>query len=230
MVSYWIDLGLMEYQEALKVQRECVETRIKGACRQDLFLVTEHPPVFTLGSRGGLGSLLVDEAIIRGKGIGIIQTERGGDITFHGPGQLVVYPIFNLKENGLSVYSFIHKLEEVMIRTAGEYGVRASRDPRNRGVWVGNAKIGSIGIRVRRGFTFHGLALNVNLSLEPFNWINPCGLTGVSVSSMEKEGQRSVDLPRIKWTLYNTLCDVFRVDLMKTEITSVLTDYYATKN
>ncbi len=230
MVSYWIDLGLMEYREAHRLQIECVERRRTGACGHDLFLITEHPSVFTLGRRGGMASLTVDERVVRDEGVDIVQTERGGDITYHGPGQMVVYPIMDLWEAGISVTEFVHKLEEVMIRTAGDSGVLAERDPRNRGVWIGNNKIGSIGIRVRNGVTFHGLALNVNPSLLPFSWIKPCGLSGVGVTSLEKEKEEEITLPLIKWSLYNHLCSVFDVDLVKTDITMVLKSYHATRN
>ncbi len=230
MVSYWIDLGLMDYQEAHKIQVKCVENRISGVNTKDLFLITEHPSVFTLGSRGGLDSLTVDEQVIKDHGVDIVQTERGGDITYHGPGQIVVYPIIDLKKAKISITEYVRRLEEVMILAAGDCGVRPVRDPRNRGVWVGDNKLGSIGIRLRHGVSFHGLALNVNLSMEPFDWVHPCGLSGVGVTSLEKEAASEVDMPQIKWSLYHHLNTIFSVDLVKTEITTVLGDYHASKN
>ncbi len=230
MISYWIDLGLMNYREAHTLQQEVVDCRISGGCGQDMFLVTEHPSVYTLGRRGGMDSLIAGEETIREKGIDIVQTERGGDITYHGPGQMVVYPIMDLRKARISVTRFVNNLEEVMIRTAGGLGIRAERDPRNRGVWVGDNKLGSIGIRVRRGVTFHGLALNVNLSLLPFSWIQPCGLSGVGVTSIKRELGQEVDISQVKWSLYNQLSSVFNADLVKTDITTVLNPYHATQN
>ncbi len=230
MLSYWIDLGLMDYRKAHRLQQECVECRISGACGQDLFLVTEHPPVYTLGRRGSKKSLLVPEKVIEEEGITLVETERGGDITYHGPGQMVIYPILDLRKAKLSVTEFVYKLEEVMIRTAGDQGIRAVRDSRNRGIWVGNNKLGSIGIRVRRGVTFHGLALNVNLSLLPFSWIQPCGLSGVGVTSLESEKGTEVKISEVKWSLYNNISDVFAADIIKTDIETVLSPYHADKN
>ncbi len=230
MVSYWIDLGLMDYREVQRIQIECVERRKTGKCGHDLFLITEHPPVFTLGRGSGIKSLTVDERGIRDEGVDIVQTEREGDVTYHGPGQMVVYPIMDLRDAGISGSDFVHKLEDVMIRTAGDRGVLAERDPRNMGVWIGNDKIGSIGIHVRHGVTFHCMALNVNLSLLPFSWIQPSGLSGVGVTSLEREAGDEIKLPLTKWSLYNHLCYVFDVDLVKTDISMVLESYHATRN
>ncbi len=181
------DIGVMAYTMAHQMQLQCVERQMNGDDTEEQILITEHPPVYTLGKNGKLTSLIKSRAEIAGKGIEIVHTERGGDITYHGPGQLVVYPILNLRRRKLSVTGFIDILEQIMVNTAADFGVNATRDERNRGIWVGDNKIGSVGIRVRHGISFHGLALNVNLSLEPFSWIRPCGLVGVGVTSLEKE-------------------------------------------
>jgi lipoate-protein ligase B len=150
------------------LQLRLVEARIQGQMTQDILLLLEHPPVFTLGKRGGRENLLVSEDVLVQSGIPIVQIERGGNITFHGPGQLVVYPIVHLPSFGLGVVDMVERLEELMIRTCAAWDVSAGRNALNRGAWVGLKKIGSIGIAVRRGVSFHGLALNVNLDLKPF--------------------------------------------------------------
>lgn len=203
-----LDLGLMEYNRAHEFQLYCVEQRLRGK-RGDVFLFTEHPPVFTLGRQGRVDSLLKSRQDIQAQGVAIVPTERGGDITYHGPGQLVVYPILNLRHRKLVVAKFVDLLEETMIRTARDCKVHAVRDTRNRGIWVGNNKIGSIGIRVRHGVTFHGLALNVNLSLEPFTWIQPCGLKGVGVTSLKKECGREVNMEKVKQSMHTHIRTLF---------------------
>jgi len=124
---------------------------------------------------------------LRKKGMGLIKIERGGEVTYHGPGQIVCYPIVNLRKNHLGVADYVYLLEKIMLDVASRFGIAANRDPRNHGIWKGDRKIGSIGIAVRHGITYHGMALNVSLDLEPFSWINPCGLKNIQMSSMEKE-------------------------------------------
>lgn len=192
------DLGSMEYARAHALQLRCVENMLHGEDDCDQVLMVEHPPVYTLGRSGRIDSILRSREEICAAGIDIIQTERGGDITYHGPGQLVVYPIVNLRRRRLSVTDFVAMLEEIMLQSAGAIGVRATRDDRNRGIWAGDNKIGSIGIRIRHGISFHGLALNVSLSLEPFTWIQPCGLVGVGVSSLEHERGTAVPMATVK--------------------------------
>ena len=189
---HFVDLGRMPYPDAWELQRRLVEARSQGRIDTDVILFVEHPPVFTLGRRGGRENLLVSEEMLRQSGIPIVQVERGGNITYHGPGQLVVYPIVHLPGAGLGVVDLVDRLEEVMIRTCAAWGVAAGRNALNRGAWVGMKKIGSIGIAVRRGVSFHGLALNVSLDLAPFCWIQPCGLEGVGVTSMAREAGRPV--------------------------------------
>jgi len=209
MESYLIDLGRMDYSHAHQFQLDCVEYRLADRDRSDIFLVTEHPPVFTLGSRGGLEYLTVAREYAEKRGVSIVQTERGGNITYHGPGQLVAYPIINLRQAQLSITDYVSLLEEAMICCAGEFGVFPERDSRNRGIWIGNNKIGSIGIRVRHGVTFHGLALNVDLDFEHFGWIQPCGLTNVGVTSLVRETGRRIEFTKVKEQLISHLERLF---------------------
>jgi len=204
-----VDLGRMDYQDAHGFQLECVRWRLFEEDRPDIFLICEHPPVFTLGKRGGRGNLMVDEQFIKNRGVDIVQTERGGDITYHGPGQIVIYPIVHLRGSKLSVRTYVDMLEEVMISCAADFDILAGRDQRNRGIWVGDNKIGSIGIRVRHGVTFHGLALNVTLDFEHFSWIQPCGLAGVGVTSIEREAGDPVEFSSVKKSAVYWLGKIF---------------------
>ena len=186
-ICYAVDLGMMGYNEAWKLQSDIVSARANGIIDTDIILFLEHPAVFTLGRRGGLDHLLVSEEFLKTSGIPIVHVERGGNITFHGPGQLVAYPIVNLKARRIGVVDFVEALETVMLATVRTWGIAAERNPANRGIWVGNNKMGSIGLAIRKGISFHGLALNVNVDLTPFSWIQPCGLQGVCMTSMQQE-------------------------------------------
>lgn len=203
------NLGLMEFQVAHDLQTRLVDWRRHQPAGHDIFLVVEHPAVYTLGRRGGREFLMVPEAFLAEKKITIVPIERGGVITYHGPGQLVIYPIIYLKQAGLSVAGYVAKLEELMMAIAADAGVAAGRDARNHGVWVGDNKLGSIGIAIRHGVSFHGLALNVNLSLEPFSWINPCGLIGVRMTSLAAETGRDIPLATVLAGLPHHLETIF---------------------
>jgi lipoate-protein ligase B len=211
-----IDIPAMGYGEAWNLQGRLVAARKDKTIDTDVILFLEHPPVFTLGNRGGLNNLTVSESFLEKAGIPVIQVERGGDITFHGPGQLVVYPIIDLRGARLTVVDYIENLEQVMIRAAADWGINAVRHPMNRGVWVGNNKLGSVGIAIRRGIAFHGMALNVNLSLRPFGWINPCGLQDTRMTSMERELSRKVLMNQVRQRVKYHLKAVFGVDLVMT--------------
>jgi lipoate-protein ligase B len=209
----YADLGLMDYQQAWDLQLKLVSARGDRVLGSDLILFLEHPPVFTLGRRGGTDNLKVPKAFLDSQGISIIHVERGGDITYHGPGQLIVYPIVDLKSARWKVVDFVDALEEIMIRTVGDWGIKAGRNPLNRGAWVGLSKIGSIGIAVRHSVTFHGLALNVNTVLEPFSWVHPCGLDGVSMASMKEVTGHEISLEAVHRSARKHMESVFRVKL-----------------
>jgi lipoyl(octanoyl) transferase len=211
-----VDLGTVPYPDALNLQHKLVEAVSLGAI-SGAVLMLEHLPVFTLGQRGGLENLRVPPAFLERSGISVIQAERGGNITFHGPGQLVVYPVIDLKPAGLSVAGYVEALEEVMIRTAADWNISAGRNPAGRGVWVGVAKLGSIGIRVRRTVAFHGLALNVSVSLVPFDWINPCGLEGVCMTSMVQSAGRDISMTDVRRAVVRHMEAVFGVAITMTD-------------
>ncbi len=193
--AVFIDLGLMEYKGALDLQIKTLEAKINRAISEDHIFFVEHPPVFTLGKRGGEENLCVSKEFLKFKGINIVQTDRGGNITFHGPGQAVLYPIIDLEEKRIKVKDFVFDLEEIMKRTAQDFGIDTDRNHLNHGLWAGNSKIGSVGISIKKGVSFHGLAMNINLDLEPFSWINPCGLADISMTSIKNEIQKAGNDP-----------------------------------
>ena len=211
----WIyaDLDCTDYEAARDLQLRLVAARGRGIFDSDILLLMEHAPVFTLGRRGGRENLVVSELFLQEAGVPVVHAERGGDITFHGPGQLIGYPILDLRAAKLTVTGYVERLEEIMIRTAAYWGVHAARNRLNRGIWVGDRKLGSLGIAVRRGIAFHGFALNVNVSLEPFGWINPCGLHGVGMTSLEREVARQVSMKEVREQVKSNIEQVFGVDL-----------------
>jgi lipoate-protein ligase B len=209
--------GCIDYGEALRLQHLLVAARKTRVLATDLLILLEHPPVFTLGRRGGRENLIVATKVLTNAGIQVIQAERGGNITYHGPGQLVAYLILDLEAAKMGVKDFVRFLEEVMIRTAADWGVAAVRNPVNRGIWVGNSKMGSIGIAIRRGITYHGLAFNVDVSLEPFGWINPCGLPDVGVTSLKLASGRSLSMASVRQVFKGHIQTVFGTELVTLE-------------
>lgn len=210
-IWHCIQLPATEYLTALELQRSLVDARAAQKMNANILLLLEHPRVFTLGRRGGRENLMVSETFLKESGISVVQVERGGDITYHGPGQLVGYPIINLKNARMDVHTYVGRLEDIMILSAGDCGVDAGRNSKNRGIWVGNSKLGSIGISIRHGITFHGFALNVNLSMEPFSWINPCGLTDIGMTSIETELGHSVSMEKARRSVRSHMEDVFKI-------------------
>ena len=212
----YVDMGLVDYKVAWDFQQSLVEGRARGALTSNVVLFLEHFPVFTLGRRGGKENLKVEDAFLKQRGIPVVQVERGGNITYHGPGQLIGYLIVKLMEGNRGVTDIVEGLEEVMIRSLADWGIEAGRNPLNRGVWQGMNKIGSIGIAVRRGITFHGFSLNVNLSMDPFEWIHPCGLTGVGMTSMKRILGWKIPMAEIRRCAARHMGSVFDVDLEMT--------------
>ncbi|TWI66954.1 lipoate-protein ligase B [Desulfobotulus alkaliphilus] len=164
---------------------------------EDVLFLLEHPPVFTLGKRGGEGFFRLSPEKIRARGAAIVRTDRGGLVTYHGPGQLVVYPVFDIQKNGFGVRGWVDFLERVMVRCAFRMGVMAHGREDARGLWVENRKLGSIGVAVKGGVSLHGLAMNVAMDLEPFSWITPCGLD-VSMGSLQEELGVPVSMEEVK--------------------------------
>ena len=178
-------LGLVRYADAVELQRTLVAERQRGVIADQLLLL-EHPPVITRGVRAGADNVLASPAVLRRRGVEVHDAPRGGDVTYHGPGQLVGYPIVLLKPDRCDVHRYVRDLEEVLIRVAAGFGVRATRIPGLTGVWVGNDKLAAIGVRLSRWVTSHGFALNVTTDLDDFALIRPCGLADRGVTSLAR--------------------------------------------
>lgn len=217
-----VDLPTVEYKEVWDLQAHLVEARKADIIQNDLILLLEHQAVFTLGRRGGAEHMKMSENFLEQKGIPMIHVERGGSITFHGPGQLVVYIIIDLGKSRLGVAEYVYRLEETMKRVSGDWGIDAERNSLNHGVWVGNNKLGSIGIAVRRGVSFHGFALNVNTSLEPFTWMNPCGLEEVSITSMKEVLGKELPMKQVRDSVCFYIQEIFGVQLENVNPESIL--------
>jgi lipoyl(octanoyl) transferase len=187
-------LGRVPYADALALQRSLVEDRRAGRV-DDLLLLLEHPHVLTLGVRGdgGRSHILATPDALESRGVEVHETGRGGDVTYHGPGQIVGYPIIDLQPDRCDVHRYVRDLEEVLIRTASDYGVEAGRVEGLTGVWVGREKLAAIGVRISRWVTSHGFALNVSTDLEYFNLIVPCGIADRSVTSLARLLDRPVN-------------------------------------
>ena len=184
-------LGIIGYGPALDLQQRLVAERQRGLIPDQLLLL-QHPPVITRGVRAGADNVLASPALLRRRGVEIHDVRRGGDVTYHGPGQLVGYPIVLLKPDRCDVHRYVRDLEEVLVRTAAEFGVRATRVPGLTGVWVGNDKLAAIGVRLSRWVTSHGFALNVTTDLDDFALIRPCGLADRGVTSLRRLTGREI--------------------------------------
>jgi lipoyl(octanoyl) transferase len=197
-----VDWGRTAYREAWQRQEELVAARNEGRAR-DTLVFTEHNPVFTMGARRGAEqNLLWQEAELARRGVELVTTNRGGDITYHGPGQIVGYPIVNLAARK-DLHAYLRFLEDVMIASVARFGLTADRNPGKTGIWIERRKIAAIGVAVKKWTTFHGFALNVNTDLAPFTGIIPCGITAAdgTVTSMHLELGRPIDLAEVKLTL-----------------------------
>jgi len=185
-----IDCGVMDFQDAFLLQERLVAGIAEGS-EPETMLLMEHPCVYTIGAGGNSANLLDPE-------IALLRTNRGGDITWHGPGQLVGYPLVNLGARGRDLHCLLRFIEELLIRTVAEFGVEAWRVPGKTGVWAARGKLASIGVGVRRWVSMHGFALNVDPDLAPFTRINPCGMPGCPVTSLLLESRDAPSLPEVK--------------------------------
>ena len=182
-----VSLGRLEYAEALELQRNIARDRISGTVSQDVLLLVEHPPVVTLGRGSKEKHLVASPEFLRSKGVELFEVERGGDVTFHGPGQLVGYPIMDLKRHRQDLHWYLRKIEEALINTLADFGIPGERNTAYTGVWTRGKKIASIGVHAREWVTWHGSALNVTTDLSYFDLIIPCGIPGVVMTSIARE-------------------------------------------
>jgi lipoyl(octanoyl) transferase len=228
------DLGMMDYQTAWDYQERLLQENVKKKSliyslesedidgpltTQHYLLFVEHPPVYTLGKSGNIENVLINEEMRSMKGIEFFRTNRGGDITFHGPQQIVGYPILDLEKFETDIGKYLRNIEEVIILALAEYGIEAGRSPGETGVWIDadkpgrERKICAIGVRSSRWITMHGFALNVNTDLSNFNFIIPCGIQNKQVTSLEKELGRKMDFEEAKEQVKRSFEKVFKVQL-----------------
>ena len=214
----YIDLGLKEYKLAWEEQEslhnQIVQWKVKDVEVIHQLIFCEHPHVYTLGKSGQQNNLLINDEFLKKINATYYQSNRGGDITYHGPGQIVGYPIFDLESLGIGVKDYIHRLEEAIILTLKDYGISSTRLEGATGVWLdvgtpNTRKICAMGVRVSKAVTMHGFALNVNTDLNYFSYINPCGFVDKGVTSMEKELNHALDFDEVKSVLQNHLIEVF---------------------
>jgi lipoate-protein ligase B len=211
----WVErLGLVAYGDALELQRRVARDRISGALEQDLLLLVEHPPVVTLGRSAKERHLLASPALLAARGVELFEVERGGDVTFHGPGQLVGYPIIDLKRHKRDLHWYLRSVEEALIRALGELGIPAERNTGFTGVWTAGRKIASIGVHARDWVTWHGFALNVTTDLSYFDLMVPCGIEAVTMTSVARElGGKAPAMARVEEVVAQAFGGVFGLDL-----------------
>src|SRR3954451_6139981 len=188
----------MSYAQALDYQRRVARARISGAIADDVLLLVEHPPVVTLGRSAKERHLLASPEMLAARGVELFEVERGGDVTFHGPGQLVGYPIIDLKQHRKDLHWYLRQVEEALIVALGRTGLAAERNQGYTGVWTQGSKIASIGVHARDWVTWHGFALNVSTDLSYFGLMVPCGIEAVTMTSVERELGRGVDMKAVE--------------------------------
>jgi lipoate-protein ligase B len=211
----------MAYAEALELQRHVARDRITGAIPQDVLLLVEHPPVVTLGRASKEKHLIASPAFLESKGVALFEVERGGDVTFHGPGQLVGYPIIDLKRHRQDLHWYLRKIEEALINTLADFDIPGERNPSFTGVWTRGKKIASIGVHARDWVTWHGFALNVTTDLSYFDLIVPCGIDGVVMTSIARElGLENVSMQDVRDRVSAKFAEAF-------DLTAVVTSHSA---
>ena len=223
------ELGFLPYSEAWDIQEEYFSNTIavkrqnrqldSSILTENHLLLVEHPPVFTLGKSGKIDHLLLKEEVLKSKGIAFFKTNRGGDITFHGPGQLVGYPILDLDNFFTDIHKYLRYLEEIIIKTLSDFGLNSARSDGETGVWLDldtpfARKICAMGVRASRWVTMHGIALNINTDLSYFDYIVPCGIQGKGVTSIAKELKREVDPSIVKAAVLKHFSEVFEVEII----------------
>ncbi|MDK2972265.1 MAG: lipoyl(octanoyl) transferase [Candidatus Sumerlaeota bacterium] len=216
--ALFVDLGRMAYQEAWDLQRAINERQVAGTLGHVLLFV-EHPPTITIGRRGKHEEVLAPKAVLERRGIAVTETDRGGEITYHGPGQIVAYPLVNIQQLGFGVHAFMRAMEEAVIQYTASLGLKGFRWEGRTGVWIGKDKACAMGIRVRKWWTLHGLALNVRTDLNHFGMIVPCGIRDRGVTSLERlMGEKCPDFEQAKDGLKEHLARELRLDLTNSTV------------
>jgi lipoate-protein ligase B len=210
-----LDLGLRDYAEALSFQRDLAAARLAGRVAHDVLLLVEHPPVITLGRSSKAAHLLASPEALASRGVALHEVERGGDVTFHGPGQLVGYPIVDLTGHKQDLHWYLRQVEEVLIQAVGTLGLHAERNPGKTGVWTGGRKLASIGVHARQWVTWHGFALNVTTDLAYFDLMVPCGIADVTMTSVAAE-LASADPDALAASTRSAVIDAFSARFSRT--------------
>ncbi|MGE4555525.1 MAG: lipoyl(octanoyl) transferase LipB [Desulfovibrionaceae bacterium] len=211
-VAYLLSLDQCDYKDALELQQRIQRKRQEGAI-PDVVIMLQHKPCVTIGSSGGDDHILVDPAVLERHGVAVHKTDRGGDVTYHGPGQLVCYSIMALDGAWRDLHRYARSLEEVMIRTVAAFGVSAGRKKEYPGVWVGDRKIGAMGVSVRKWVAMHGISLNVCPDMEHFSFIVPCGIEAYGVTSMAETLGRNLDIADVRAEMQRQFAAVFQKNL-----------------
>lgn len=226
--AYHIDLGITDYNSTWQLQKTVNNYKQRNKC-VDLIITNQHNHVYTLGKTGDKNHLLLDNENLRKNNISYFEIDRGGDITYHGPGQLVCYPIFDLNNYYLDSHRYLRDLEEVIVRTLKEFGIVSSKDEDYTGVWVGEEKICAIGIKISRWITMHGLAFNINNELGYFDRIIPCGIFHKGVTSLKKILQQEVDYKQAGIVFLEKFSEVFNVKIEQINYDKLMT-YYSVRD
>jgi len=213
----YCDLGFIDYKEAWDLQKEIFLKRVSGEV-EDYLLLLEHPNTYTLGKTAHRENLKGSEEYLKVNNISVYDIDRGGDITYHGPGQIVGYPIIDLNNWFKDTHKYLRALEEVIIKTCSDFGLDSGRNEKHTGVWIGDRKIAAIGIKVSRWITMHGFAFNVNTDLNLFNGIIPCGIQDKSVTSLSKELNSEISIQEVKDKLLNNFSNVFNYNQVITKL------------
>jgi lipoate-protein ligase B len=219
--GYWLDLGLIQYGPAFAIQDQILQARLDGKIATTVIL-QENLPIFTIGRSGSRNNILSSQEDLEKRGIEVQEVNRGGDITFHGPGQLIVSPLLYLGDIGLNANQYLHRLEDVLIELLAGYDIQAGKKEGLPGVWLKKAKIAAVGIAVKHGYTFHGFSLNIDPDLEAFSLINPCGVKQMPVTSMQQVLGQTPPVKQIKTELKRILQKTFALETRATTWTDLV--------
>jgi lipoyl(octanoyl) transferase len=222
---YLADYPSVPYQEALNLQWQILSVKIEGTF-PDVLILLEHPPVITIGRRGKRDNILASEETLQTEKIEVVYVERGGDVTYHGPGQIVGYPIFALAHYGRDLSRFVFSIEEVLIRVCGDLRIEARRESINRGVWVGKKKIASVGLAIRKWISFHGFAYNWAPNMDHFRFITPCGLAGVEMTSVKEVLGEPVNPDCLREKICKHFEEVFEIRFRNVNLAQELSQSY----